>query len=327
MDIHDSIADLIGNTPMVRLKRFGRSFESKGELVAKCEFLNPGGSVKDRIAFHMVKKAEEKGLLKPGGTIVEATAGNTGIGLALAAALGGYKLIAVMSQKVSTDKVRMLESLGAEAIVVPSGTTRDHPEHFMNKAKSLAQEDGAWLCDQFFNEFNIEAHYQSTGPEIWKQTEGQVDAIVAGVGTGGTITGAGRYLKEKKPSLKVILADPKGSMLKALVEGKEPDSSSYLVEGIGQDFVPGNFDIDLVDKVIEVDDRSSIEAAKELWQTEAMFVGSSAGCIIHAARQYLLELEPEKEGRTMVVPILPDNGRSYMSTIYNPDWLAEKLQN
>lgn len=324
MEIYDSLADLIGNTPMVRLNHFGESVRTKGELIAKCEFLNPGGSVKDRIAFHMVKMAEKEGILKKGGTIVEATAGNTGIGLALAATLGGYKLITVMSEKVSKDKVRMLESLGARAVVVPSGVQRSNPEHFMNKAKALAEEEEGWLSDQFFNKYNVEAHYQHTGPEIWKQTDGQVDAIVAGVGTGGTLTGAGRFLKEKKPSLKVVLADPKGSLLKSLVEGNESESSSYLVEGIGQDFIPGNFDPELVDAVIEVEDRDSVEAAKELWRKEAMFVGNSAGCIAHAARQFLEE--SKTEGKQKVVAILPDNGRSYMSTVYNPEWLKQKLQ-
>ena len=322
MEIYNSIEEMVGNTPILKLHRFGEGLGSS--ILAKCEFLNPGGSVKDRIGFYMVEEAERKGLLKPGGTIVEATAGNTGIGLAMAAAFNGYKLIAVMSEKVSKDKVNMLKCLGAETVVMPSGLSRSDPEHFMNKAIALAEQKGAWLADQFFNGSNVEAHYKSTGPEIWRQTEGEVDVLVAGVGTGGTLSGAGKYLKEMKPSVKVVLADPEGSMLKDLVEGKEASSSSYLVEGIGQDFVPGNFDMELVDDVISVSDRDSLAAAKQLFEKEALFVGSSSGCIAHAARQYALDFEKENKALN-IVAILPDGGRSYMSTVYDPEWLALKL--
>lgn len=322
MEIYNSIEEMVGNTPILKLHRFGEGLGSS--ILAKCEFLNPGGSVKDRIGFYMVEEAERKGLLKPGGTIVEATAGNTGIGLAMAAAFKGYKLIAVMSEKVSKDKVNMLKCLGAETVVMPSGLSRSDPEHFMNKAITLAEQKGAWLADQFFNGSNVEAHYKSTGPEIWRQTEGAVDVLVAGVGTGGTLSGAGKYLKEMKSSVKVVLADPEGSMLKDLVAGKEATSSSYLVEGIGQDFVPGNFDMKLVDDVISVSDRDSLAAAKQLFEKEALFVGSSSGCIAHAARQYALDIEKENNALN-IVAILPDGGRSYMSTVYDPEWLALKL--
>lgn len=322
MEIYNSIEEMVGNTPILKLHRFGEGLGSS--ILAKCEFLNPGGSVKDRIGFYMVEEAERKGLLKPGGIIVEATAGNTGIGLAMAAAFKGYKLIAVMSEKVSKDKVNMLKCLGAETVVMPSGLPRSDPEHFMNKAIEIAEEKGAWLADQFFNGSNVEAHYKSTGPEIWRQTEGEVDVLVAGVGTGGTLSGAGKYLKEMKSSVKVVLADPEGSMLKDLVAGKEATSSSYLVEGIGQDFVPGNFDMELVDDVISVSDRDSLAAAKQLFEKEALFVGSSSGCIAHAARQYALDIEKENNALN-IVAILPDGGRSYMSTVYDPEWLALKL--
>lgn len=322
MEIYNSIEEMVGNTPILKLHRFGEGLGSS--ILAKCEFLNPGGSVKDRIGFYMVEEAERKGFLKPGGTIVEATAGNTGIGLAMAAAFKGYKLIAVMSEKVSKDKVNMLKCLGAETVVMPSGLSRSDPEHFMNKAITLAEQKGAWLADQFFNGSNVEAHYKSTGPEIWRQTEGAVDVLVAGVGTGGTLSGAGKYLKEMKSSVKVVLADPEGSMLKDLVAGKEATSSSYLVEGIGQDFVPGNFDMELVDDVISVSDRDSLAAAKQLFEKEALFVGSSSGCIAHAARQYALDIEKENNALN-IVAILPDGGRSYMSTVYDPEWLALKL--
>ena len=200
----NSIAELVGNTPLVRLSRFGLGL--RHNLFAKCEFLNPGGSIKDRIAFHMVAREEKSGQLKPGATIVEATAGNTGVGLALVAALKGYKLVAVLSEKVSKDKVKLLQALGAEVIVVPAGKPLSDPEHSMNRARRIAESTGGWLADQFYNESNVEAHYTGTGPEIWEQTGGDVDVLVVGVGTGGTLTGVGRYLKERKKSLKIVLA-------------------------------------------------------------------------------------------------------------------------
>ena len=321
MEVQNSLADLVGNTPIVQLSRIDRN--CRHNILAKCEFLNPGGSVKDRIAFHMVRKAEESGQLLAGGTIVEATAGNTGIGLALAAALRGYKLVTVMSEKVSKDKVRMLEALGAQAVIVPAGKPISDPDHFMNRARDIAKSTGGWLADQFNNSSNVEAHYQTTGPEIWRQTDGAVDVLVVGVGTGGTLTGAGRYLKERKPSLQIVLADPVGSMLADLVRGqKTSTSSSYLVEGIGQDFVPGNFDMSLVDDVVQVSDSESVDTAKELLQKEAMFVGSSSGCILFAALKYA-QKQPG-DGKN-IVAVLPDGGRGYLSTIYDRDWLKTKL--
>ncbi|MCA9801910.1 MAG: cysteine synthase family protein [Cyanobacteria bacterium HKST-UBA02] len=319
--VSESIADLVGNTPMVKLSRFGRGLPH--DLYGKCEFLNPGGSVKDRIAFYMIRKAEESGALEPGGTIVEATAGNTGIGLALVAAMRGYKLVTYMSEKVSKDKVRLLQALGAETVVVPGGKTSDDPEHFMNLARARASEAGTWLADQFYNEANVEAHYRSTGPEIWQQLDGRVDALVAGVGTGGTLTGAGRYLKEKNPDLQVVLADPVGSLLADFVRGKQSSSASYIVEGIGQDFVPGNFAVDLVDVVVQVTDPEAIDASKELFGKEAMFVGSSSGCILAAARTFCRGFDAGD--RKNVVAILPDGGRGYVSTIYDDEWLAGRL--
>lgn len=320
MDVKTSLADLVGRTPMVRLSRFGADLPHN--ILAKCEFLNPGGSVKDRIAFHMVHKAEEAGLLTPGATIVEATAGNTGIGLALVAALKGYKLICVMSEKVSKDKVNLLVALGAEAVIVPSGKPSGDPDHFMTRAKAITAGTGGWLSDQFYNLSNVEAHYTTTGPEIWQQTDGTVDAIVVGVGTGGTLTGVGRYLKERKPAVKVVLADPVGSLLADLVQGKTSTASYYLVEGIGQDFVPGNFDMSLVDEVVSVPDVDSVAQAKQLLTTEAMFVGSSSGCILAATKAYCGRLEGKGKN---VVAILPDSGRGYMSTIYDGGWLKTKL--
>lgn len=315
-----SVANLVGNTPMVHLERFGKGLAHN--LLGKCEFLNPGGSVKDRIAFHMVEKAEASGTLKPGGTIVEATAGNTGIGLALVAALKGYKLITVMSEKVSKDKVHLLQALGSETVITPAGKSITNPEHFMNRAKAIAEADGAWLADQFYNESNVEAHYQTTGPEIWQQTRGEVDVLVVGVGTGGTLTGVGRYLKERKKDLKIVLADPVGSLLADLVKGNTSTSAPYIVEGIGQDFIPGNFDKSLVDDVVQVTDAASVEASKKMLSTEALFVGSSSGCIAAAAVEYCRRLDGK--GKNIVL-ILPDGGRGYISTIYDHDWLRQKL--
>lgn len=320
MEIAPSLVDLVGNTPIVRLDRFGRDL--KHNLLAKCEFLNPGGSVKDRIAFHMVQKAEEAGHLRPGGTIVEATAGNTGIGLALVAAVKRYKLITVMSEKVSRDKVKLLQALGSETVITPAGKPSTDPEHFMNRAKEIAKDCGGWLADQFYNQTNIEAHYQTTGPEIWRQTDGAVDVFICGVGTGGTLTGAGRFLKERNPNVKVVLADPVGSSLADFYRGKESVSNSYLVEGIGQDFVPGNFDMTMVDDVIQVKDSDSVAASKKLFEDEAMFVGSSSGCIAHAAVEFSKKLEGNHRN---IVIILPDGGRGYISTIYDDEWLNAKL--
>lgn len=321
MDVSNSLADIVGNTPIVRLSRFG--VELKHNLLAKCEFLNPGGSVKDRIGFHMIARAEESGELHtPGQTIVEATAGNTGIGLALAAAMKGYRLVTVMSEKVSKDKVKLLEALGAETIILPSGKPITDPDHFMNRARAICAERGAWLANQFYNETNVEAHYQTTGPEIWRQTDGAVDVFVAGVGTGGTLTGVGRYLKERKSSVQVVLADPVGSMLADIVKGKQSASGSYIVEGIGQDFVPGNFDLSLVDDTVQVSDAESVATAKKLLADEGMFVGSSSGCIASAAVTYCRRLAGE--GKNIVL-VLPDGGRGYMSTIYDDAWLATKI--
>lgn len=321
-NIVNSLEELIGNTPLIRLSRFCKSEDLKHNILGKCEFLNSGGSVKDRIAFHMVRKAEESGQLKPGGTILEATAGNTGIGLAQVAALRGYRLITVMSEKVSKDKVNFLKALGAETVVLPGGKPISDPDNFMNRARKMAEETGAWLANQFYNEANAEAHYLTTGPEVWNQTGGNLDAIVAGVGTGGTLSGTGRYLKEHKADVKVVLADPIGSSLADFVEGKETKSGSYLVEGIGQDFIPGNFDIKLVDDVVRVSDADAISMSKKMLKAEGIFLGSSSGCIIAAAVDYAKRLEGKERN---IVAILPDGGRGYLSTIYDDEWLRVKL--
>ncbi len=319
MQILQSIAEAIGHTPMVKLNRFGAGLGHN--LLAKCEFMNPGGSIKDRIAWHMVCQAEDEGKLAPGGTIVEATAGNTGIGLALAAALKGYKLTTVMSAKVSQDKVSLLKALGAEVIITPMGKSSDHPDHFINRAREIAQSRGAWLADQFNNQSNIKAHYETTGPEIWQQTEGTIDVLVAGAGTGGTLSGAGKYLKEQNPSIKIVLADPIGSVQADRFHGIASQSASYLVEGIGADFIATNLKLEILDAAIKISDQEAIQTAHQLMEKEALFVGSSSGCIVAAAVKYLRQIE--EQGQNIVV-ILPDGGRAYMSTIYDDSWLSEK---
>jgi cystathionine beta-synthase len=319
MQVLQSIAEAIGQTPMVKLNRFGAGLEHS--LLAKCEFMNPGGSVKDRIGWSMVCQAEKDGLLKSGATIVEATAGNTGIGLAMAAALKGYKLVTVMSAKVSQDKVSLLKALGAKIIITPVGKPSSDPDHFINRAREYALSNGFWLANQFNNEDNIRAHYEHTGPEIWEQTDGEVDVLVAGAGTGGTLSGAGRYLKEQKPSVKIVLADPIGSVQAERFDGQESSSASYLVEGIGGDFIPANLHLDIIDAAIKVSDRDAIQTAHRLMESEALFVGSSSGCIVAAAAQYCREISGS--GQT-IVAILPDGGRAYMSTIYDDTWLKER---
>jgi len=319
MQVLQSIAEAIGHTPMVKLNRFGAGLGHN--ILAKCEFLNPGGSIKDRIAWHMVTEAEKEGRLKPGDTIIEATAGNTGVGLAMAAALKGYKLTTVMSAKVSQDKVNLLKALGAKVVIVPSGKAVDHPEHFINKARSMAQTSGAWLADQFNNADNVEAHYQTTGPEIWEQTEGTVDVLIAGAGTGGTLSGADRYLKERKASIKIVLADPAGSVQADTFYHRDKKSASYLVEGIGGDFIPQNLHLANLDAAIKISDSEAIDTAHKLMEKEALFVGSSSGCIIAAAVKYCAEMEGSGKN---IVAVLPDGGRAYMSTIYDDKWLAER---
>lgn len=320
MKIFDSIAEAVGNTPIVRLVRLNKV--ANHQLLAKCEFLNPGGSVKDRIAFYMVSQAEKSGELKPGQLIVEATGGNTGIGLALAAKLTGHKLVCVMTEKVGKDKVNLMQVLGAETIVVPGGKLIDDPDHFINIGRRMAKERHAWYVDQFDNKFNVEAHYKFTGPEIWEQTNGEVDVFVAGIGTGGTLCGAGRFLKEMKPELQIVLADPVGSMLTDWRNCSEPHPGSYLVEGIGGDFIAGNVDLDLIDHAMHVTDRDSIDVAHDLLEKEALFVGSSAGCVVSAAMSYS---KLNRDKHLTIVAVLPDTGRLYMDTIFNNGWLQNRL--
>lgn len=320
MEILNSIADAVGNTPLVRLDRLNG--DGYHNLLGKCEFMNPGGSVKDRIAFYMVEQAEKEGALKPGQLIVEATGGNTGIGLALAAKLTGHKLLTVMTDKVGKDKVNLMQVLGAETIVVPRGKLIDDPEHFINIARRIANEKNGWYVSQFDNKHNLDAHYKFTGPELWRQTDGTIDALVAGIGTGGTLCGAGRFLKEMKPSIKLVLADPMGSLLANWHNKQEPQPGAYLVEGIGGDFVAGNVSMEMIDAAVHIDDRTSFATAHQLLEKEGIFAGSSSGCVVAAALRFG---EENKDEKLTIVAVLPDTGRLYMDTMFNGDWLKAQL--
>lgn len=315
---NESIRELIGRTPIVRLRALGGAGLTH-QLHAKCEFMNPGGSVKDRIGFYLVEQAERTGRLRPGGTIVEATAGNTGVALAMAAAQKGYRLVTVMTTKMSAEKIDLMRQFGAEVHVVPYGLAPDDPDAFINYARRLADTiSGAWYVDQFNNPDNFQAHYRGTGPEIWEQTNGEVDVLVAGVGTGGTLSGSGAFLKERKPSIRLVMADPKGSILKRTIEGEEsPAAKPYLIEGIGGDFVPGNAGLDQIDVAYEIPDSEAVATALRTLRSEGLFVGGSAGCILAAALRFCREWPGSGLN---VLAILPDGGRSYMSTIYNPEW-------
>jgi cystathionine beta-synthase len=319
MHFINSIAEAIGNTPLLKLSRI--KLPPGHNIFAKCEFLNPGGSVKDRIGFHMVECAEREGKLTKGQLIVEATGGNTGIGLAMAANLKGYKLLCVMTEKVGKKKVGLMKVLGAETLVVPGGKAIDDEEHYINKAKRLAKERGGWFSGQFENAHNIEAHYKTTGPELWEQTGGRIDALVAGIGTGGTLCGAGKYLKEKNPNVHLVLADPRGSLLSGWQAKTEKEPAPYLVEGIGGDFIPEIVDLSLIDKSIEISDQRAIEITHQLARKESVFVGGSSGCIVAAAIQYCVE--SGKEGLN-VVAVLPSTGHLYTDTVFDAEWLKPR---
>jgi cystathionine beta-synthase len=312
MDVHDSLLDLVGNTPLLRLGTIGRELEC--DLIAKIEMLNPGGSVKDRIGLRMLEAAEKTGKLRPGGTIVEPTSGNTGVGLAIAAAIKGYRCIFVMPDKMSQEKISLLRAYGAEVVIAPTAVPPESPESYYRVADRLSQEiPGAYQPNQYGNLENPEAHYLSTGPEIWRQTEGRITHLVVGVGTGGTVTGTGRYLKERNPTVTIVGADPEGSLYTS--EAARP----YLVEGIGEDFIPETFDAHIVDRWISVSDRDSFLTARRITREEGLLVGGSCGTAVHAALEVGRELGPD----AVVVVIFPDSGRSYLSKLYNDPWMLE----
>jgi cystathionine beta-synthase len=312
MQVLGTFLDAMGNTPLVRLGSVARTV--RPTILAKLEMLNPGGSVKDRIGIRMIESAERAGLLKPGGTIVEPTSGNTGHGLAIAAAIRGYKCIFVMPDKMSQEKISLLRAYGAEVVITPTAVPPDSPESYYRVADRLAAEiPGAYQPNQYFNPENPKTHYETTGPEIWEQTDGRVDVFVAGVGTGGTITGAGRYLKEQNPDVIVVGADPEGS----LYSGDEP--RPYLVEGIGEDFWPATFDPDVVDRFVRVSDRDSFRTARAITRQEGILVGGSAGTAVFAALEVARELDED----ILVVVLLPDTGRQYLSKTYSESWMLQ----
>jgi cystathionine beta-synthase len=311
MEVADSLLELVGNTPMVRLDRVGHELD--GQLLAKLELLNPGGSVKDRPAIRMVDVAEREGKLLPGGTLVEPTSGNTGVGLAIVAARRGYRCIFVMPDKMSTEKISLLQAYGAQVVVCPTAVPPDHPESYYSVANRLTEETpGGFQPSQYYNPENPRSHELTTGPEIWEQTRGRITHFVAGIGTGGTISGVGRYLKSQNPSVQIVGADPEGSVYSG--GGGRP----YLVEGIGEDFWPGTYDADVVDRVVAVSDRDSFLTARRITKEEGILVGGSSGTAVWAAVQVGRELGPE----AVIVTLIPDSGRAYLSKIFNDDWMA-----
>lgn len=319
---YDSVLDTIGWTPLIRLNRIARGIRTP--VYGKAEFFNPGGSVKDRIGMPIIEQAEREGRLKPGGTIVEGTSGNTGVGLAIAAALKGYKCIFTMPDKMSQEKVRLLKAFGAEVIITPTAVAPDHPDNYVMMAKRIADEtENAVLANQFYNQVNPNAHYATTGPELWEQTEGKITHFVAAAGTGGTLTGVGRYLKEKNPRIKIIAGDPQGSILAELWRSKgkhTTEGAPYKVEGIGQDKLPGTLDMSVIDDYRTVSDRDAFAMARRLTREEGLFVGGSSGLITHVALQVAREVDSPD---ALVVTFLCDTGERYLSKLYNDEWMRE----
>jgi cystathionine beta-synthase len=320
MEFHENVLGLIGNTPLVKLNRLAKGVKAK--IFAKMENLNPGYSVKDRIGIAMIEAAEREGLLKQGGTVIEATSGNTGIGLALAAAVKGYKCIFVMTDKASVEKSRYLKALGADVVITPVSAKPGTPDHYVSTARRIASETpNSFYPDQYSNPANPEAHYRTTGPEVWRQTDGKITHFVAGLGTGGTISGTGRYLKEKNPAIRIIGADPYGSIFKTYKEtGKLIEATPYLVEGIGQEIVPPNVHIKYVDEVVNVTDRESFDLSRMLGRMEGIFCGGSTGTNLAAALRIASQLDED----AVMVFIVCDTGEHYLTKHHSDEWLKEK---
>lgn len=323
MKTFDNVLGLIGNTPLVRINNLTKQYGIKAQVFAKLENLNPGYSVKDRIGVSMIDDAEEKGILKPGGTLIEATSGNTGIGMALVAAVRGYKCVFVMTDKVSVEKRRFLKAVGADVVIRPAAAKYGTPDHYVETAKRIARETpNSFYPDQYNHPANPLAHYKTTGPEIWNDTDGKITHFVASIGTGGTITGTSRFLKEMNPGIKVIGADPYGSIFKQYKEtGIVPEATPYLVEGIGQNIPVGNADVKIIDEIINVTDRESFELSRQLSKREGIFCGGSTGTIFAGA----LKVAKDLDENAVVVFIVCDTGEHYLTKHHSDEWMKEKL--
>ncbi len=324
LQVFDNVLQLVGNTPLIHLNRITQDF--KGEFLAKVEAFNPGHSTKDRIALHIIEEAEKKGILKPGDTIIETTSGNTGFSIAMVSIIKGYECILAVSSKSSRDKIDMLRAMGAKVYVCPANVSADDPRSYYMVAKRMHDEiKGSVYINQYFNELNIEAHYRSTGPEIWKQTEGKITHLVACSGTGGTISGTAKFLKEQNPNIRIIGIDAYGSVLKKYHETKEFDASEiypYRIEGLGKNLIPTATDFDSIDKFVKVTDEESAHSARELAKTEGLFVGYTSGAALQGVKQ--LAEEGEFSENSKVVIIFPDHGSRYMSKIYSDEWMNEQ---
>lgn len=321
---YGDVSQLIGNTPLIKLNKITKEF--KGDFYAKVEAFNPGHSTKDRIALYIIERAEKEGILKPGDTIIETTSGNTGFSLAMVSIIKGYKCILAVSSKSSPDKIDMLKSMGAKVYVCPAHVPADDPRSYYEVAKRLHEEtEGSIYINQYFNVLNIDAHYHSTGPEIWEQTGGQITHLVACSGTGGTISGTARYLKEQNPNIQIIGIDAYGSVLKKYHETREFDEHEiypYRIEGLGKNLIPTATDFDIIDRFVKVTDESSAHTAREIAKTEGLFVGYTSGAAMQGIKQ--LNEEGVFDGNSKVVVIFPDHGSRYMSKIYNDQWMQEQ---
>jgi len=324
LNVYNNVLELISNTPLIRLNRITASLE--GTFYAKVEAFNPGHSTKDRIALHIIEEAEKNGTLKPGDTIIETTSGNTGFSLAMVSITKGYDCVLAVSSKSSKDKIDMLRSMGAKVYVCPAHVSADDPRSYYNVAKQLHEEiKGSVYINQYFNDLNVEAHYQTTGPEIWKQTEGKITHLVACSGTGGTISGIARFLKEQNPNVKILGVDAYGSVLKKYHETKEFDENEiypYRIEGLGKNLIPTATDFEMIDEFMKVSDEESAHTTREIAKTEGLFVGYTSGAAVQAVKQYAEKGTFDKD--SLVVIVFPDHGSRYMSKIFSDEWMSEQ---